>query len=119
MAKTDTLFVRKQCGEHCIALEDAENLFKQLTILLEAGENVTLDFEGVETIASSFLNVAMGRLVGIFKPEFLKQNLKWTGVDDVDNQLIALVMRNAKEHYGQDAQSRMQRDKIVKTLSEG
>lgn len=115
---THTVSVRKQCGSHCVAPEDAESLFNQVSHLLKDGENVTLDFQGVETLASSFLNVAIGRLFGQFNPNFLEKHLQWSGVDRTDNQLIDLVIRNAVDHYKQDPVVQAQRDKIVKSISE-
>jgi hypothetical protein len=110
--------VQKVCGEHCIAPDEGERLYEEALRALKAGFDVTLDFSGVETLASSFLNVAVGRLYGALDHKFIDAGLHWTGADEADDGIIRLVIRNAKEHYQQSSTQREIQQQIIKSLSQ-
>jgi len=110
--------VRERCGAHCIAREDAEKLFNVIVPPLRAGHHVDLDFSGIETLASSFLNVAIGRLYGTLEPVLVDQHLRWHGLDDADQSLMLLVIRNAKDHYRKTASQRAREEEILRNLKE-
>jgi hypothetical protein len=58
-----------------------------------------LDFSGVRTLTSSFLNAAVGCLVASFSINRLDTQLKWTGLDATDEKLLRLVLKNAARFY--------------------
>ena len=117
---THTIKVLKFCGTpHCMAAEEAEKLHQEITRLLSADLEVLLDFNGVETLTSFFLNVAIGRLFGKHDSKFLDARLQWIGVDEADKRVIELVIQNAKEHFKKEPSERVKQDKIIKNLAEG
>lgn len=113
---TTQITVRDICGAHCVGPEEAENVFDLVVRALRAGERVRLDFAGVETLASSFLNVALGRLYGDLPNDVVDTLLEYQGIDAADDRIIRVVIRNAKDHYAQTAKQRDLEQQIVKDL---
>jgi len=60
---------------------------------------VLLDFSGVKTLTSSFLNAALGCLFANFSVDTLNQKLTWVGLDPTDDKLVRLVLKNAARFY--------------------
>ncbi len=58
-----------------------------------------LDFSGVKTLTSSFLNAALGCLFASFSVDTLTQKLKYLGLDPTDEKLVKLVVTNAIQFY--------------------
>lgn len=94
-----TLKVDEICGKHCLSPEEGEILYKELHQALQRQEDILLDFRGIDTIASSFLNTAVGRLYGRFEHSFLDSKLSWTGLDPQDERVLRIVIENAKDHF--------------------
>lgn len=109
-----TLKVSIICGKHCLAPDEGEALFKEIYGTLQKGEDVLLDFNGVDTLASSFLNTAVGRLFGKFDYGFLDARLQWVGLDQQDERVLRLVIENAKEHFQKSEAEREITAKIVR-----
>ena len=61
-----------------------------------------LDFAGVGTLTSSFLNAAIARLYSSFPADELERRLLWEGLDDTDKGILHLVMKNAALFYAAD-----------------
>ena len=95
----NTLKVGSICGKHCLSPDEGEALYNELYEALQKGEDILLDFSGVETLASSFLNTAVGRLFGKFDYGFINAKLHWLGLDQQDERVMRLVIENAKEHF--------------------
>lgn len=108
-----TLKVVDICGPHCVDIEDGECLNKQILPFLQEGINVCLDFTGVVTLISSFLNASIGKLFGQFKNEDVEKRIRWIGLDEEDTQLIKLVIRNAKEHFAKSPATQEAENNIV------
>lgn len=104
-------------GRHCIALEEAEPLHREILVALHRGCDVQVDFTGVETLASSFLNVAIGRLFGCLPRELLEASVGWVGLDPADERVLRLVIRNAMEYYRQNPQQRRVHQQILSELA--
>ena len=98
--------VADEYGVHCVSPDDAQRLFDRLHEALRVGKAVEMDFGGVDTIATVFLNVALGKLFGQFEAEAIERQLRWRNVADVDERLIRLVIRNAKAHYKMTPEAR-------------
>lgn len=94
-----TLKVEAICGKHCLSPDDGEALYKELYESLQRDQDILLDFSGVETMASSFLNVAVGRLYGKYDHAFVDAKVRWSGLDEQDDKIMRLVIDNAKEHF--------------------
>ena len=108
------LKIKDVCGPHCVGIEDGTGLFTRILPILKTGSEICLDFEDVLTITSSFLNVSVGKLFGHFKESDLEKRLTWKCSDESDNQLIKLVVRNAKEHFAKPETTRKMENDIVK-----
>lgn len=108
-----TLQVESICGRHCLSPDEGEVLYKELYERLRNGENILLDFSGVETLASSFLNTAVGRLFGKFDHSFVESKLRWSGLDEQDEKVMRVVIDNAKEHFRKTKAERKAAARIV------
>ena len=94
------------CGPHCVAIQDGENVYKKITENLDKDLFVRLDFTGINTLTSSFLNAAIGKLFGKYNIIELEKRLSWKGLDESDTQLINLVIENAKEYFSKEKEKR-------------
>lgn len=93
-------------GLICADPDDGGCLCEHARQALEAGESVVLDFTGVTTLTSAFLNSAIGCLYGSFTVEDLDRRLSWAGLDKTDESLIRLVRSNAVRFFAANAEQR-------------
>jgi hypothetical protein len=98
----------KLCGPYCVDPDDGVTVAAQVTNALKQGESVCLDFTGVSTLTSSFLNAAVGSLYGQFDVDFLDAKLAWLGMDATDESLIRLVRDNAIRYFCASPEQRQQ-----------
>lgn len=87
-------------GPICVDPEDGTALCALTRDALSQGSAVQLDFDGVRTLTSSFLNSAVGCLRATFSAEAIDSKLSWTGLDAGDQELLRLVLKNANRFYG-------------------
>jgi len=109
-----TIKVKEICGSHCVGVEDGLKLFQKIIEIIESGRKVCLDFEGVITITSSFLNYSIGKTFGYFKRTSIENLIQWKGVDDSDNQLINIVIMNAKEYLAKTKDGLKNTNDVIK-----
>jgi len=95
--------VLDEIGPICVDPDDGERLCDHVRRALAEGDRVTLDFSGVTTLTSSFLNSALGCLLGTFPEDELARRLSWTGLDETDEDLVKLVVKNAVRFYSASA----------------
>src|SRR5438045_3080048 len=86
-------------GPICVDSEDGAKLGKRVHEALDRGETVCLDFTGVTTLASAFLNPAVGCLCASFAKEELDRRLLWRGLDATDEAVLRIVQGNAIRFY--------------------
>jgi hypothetical protein len=98
----------KLCGPFCVDPDDGAQVAAQLVGALQQGDSVCLDFTGVSTLTSSFLNAAVGSLYGHFDADFLDAKLTWSGMDATDESLIRLVRDNAIRYFSASPEQRQQ-----------
>jgi hypothetical protein len=91
-------------GPICADPDDGGCLCDQARQALTAGESVVLDFGGVTTLTSAFLNAAVGCLYGSFAVEDLDRRLSWSGLDQTDESLMRLVRSNAVRFFAANAE---------------
>ncbi len=94
-----TIKVIDEIGSVCVDPEDGTLLCRQSCTALSQALDVLLDFSGVKTITSSFLNAALGCLFASFPVDTLTQKLKYVGLDPTDEKLVRLVVTNAIRFY--------------------
>jgi hypothetical protein len=93
------IIVADQFGTICVTAEDGAKLCALIRESLDRAEAITLDFTGVKTLASLFLNSAIGCLYASYDQSILEEKLHWTGLDPADESVIRLVQRNAIRFY--------------------
>lgn len=91
--------IEKDFGSICVDSTDGASLGELIREALVRGETVCLDFTGVSTLTSAFLNASVGSLYGMYPKERLDRDLSWTGLDAADEDLLRLVQRNAVRFY--------------------
>jgi len=100
----DTIYVHEHCGPICIDADSGAELCALAFEALSVGDSIVcLDFTGVSTLASAFLNASVGCLYASFSPEDLEQRLRWAGLDTTDEAVLKFVQENAMEFYAEDA----------------
>jgi hypothetical protein len=93
------IIVADQFGPICVSSEDGAKLCALIRESLDRREAVTLDFTGVTTLTSLFLNNAIGCLYASYDKGFLEEKLKWAGLDPADESVVRFVQRNAIRFY--------------------
>lgn len=86
-------------GPICVDPDDAATLCNMAHDALGQGDTVCLDFTGVTTLASLFLNTAVGCLYAYFGKDDLDRRLLWKGLDPTDESVMRFVQRNAIRFY--------------------
>lgn len=105
--------VKDLVGENAMTLDDGEALYARIHVPLAHGEQVDLDFEGVEVFASPFFNAGIGRLLGDLTADALNALLTFEHLSDFGGRVLRRVIENAKEYYGATAPQRQEIDRIV------
>lgn len=86
-------------GTICVDSEDGAKLCDLAHEALDRGDAVCLDFSGITTLASAFLNTAVGCLYAFFDKDDLDRRLLWKGLDPTDEGVMRFVQRNAIRFY--------------------
>ena len=74
--------------ERCSTYADGNTIFELIAPLIEAGKDVTLSFEGIDAVPSSFINASVVRLVEKVPLLEIKKRLK---VIDSTRQINELI----------------------------
>ncbi len=79
--------------------ETGELVFKKIKENIENDEPVILDFTGIDTMTTAFLNLAIGQLYGLKPADDLTKLVKISrsSISDSHFQKIILVLSNSKE----------------------
>ena len=86
-------------GRVCVSGVDGARLKQAICQALDRGESVTLDFAGVKTLASAFLNVAVGSLYATYRREQVDERVLATGLSPANESVLRLVRRNATKFF--------------------
>lgn len=90
-------------GDRATDMRQGDSICKMIVSGFEAGEHVTLDFEGMKTILSTFLNTAIGKLYQNYTSEFLNANLRLVNICPEDKFILSRVIARAKDFYSNPA----------------
>jgi len=82
-----------------ISSEEADGVYNMLHKILEDGQKVILDFAGISLLISSFLNSAVGRLYGDFKPNITDDSVSFVNLDARDEYILRMVIGRAKDYH--------------------
>ncbi|MGI9255702.1 MAG: STAS-like domain-containing protein [Salinispira sp.] len=84
----------------CISTDDGQKIFDKVKPLVKKGERVTISFKNVTMLISAFLNVAIGQLYGpSFNENAIRRQVKFEGLSSDDEELLHIVVDNAKKYY--------------------
>ncbi|MGJ0514456.1 MAG: STAS-like domain-containing protein [Methylomicrobium sp.] len=86
-------------GKNAISMQSGQNLYERISKPLISGNEVEIDFLGVELFASPFFNASIGYLIKDINVTDLKQRLKITNLSEVGRQLLNHVISNAIKYY--------------------
>lgn len=100
-------------GTNAISMQSGENLYNKIFEPLTSGDNVELDFEGVELFASPFFNTSIGLMLKDIEITKLQEKLEFTNLNPVGTQLLNLVISNAIKYYDKESDLA----EIVKTIN--
>ena len=95
-----TLNIAKIINNKSAILSDTgEIVFQKIKEYVEKDEPVTLDFTGIETLTTAFLNLAIGQLYDLKPTDQLTKlvKIKKSSVSNSQLQKIGLVLTNSKE----------------------
>ncbi|HEM3628860.1 TPA: STAS-like domain-containing protein [Streptococcus suis] len=86
-------------NKSAILSETGEIVFQKIKEHIVQDEAVTLDFSGIETLTTAFLNLAIGQLYDLKPTEILTDlvKIKRSSISDSHFQKIALVLSNSRE----------------------
>lgn len=73
------------------------------------GSKVQLSFKGVNILTTAFLNTAVGKLYGSFKPQQIKDDLSFSDLDPYDEYLLERVQSVADQFYNNGGQQGIQK----------
>lgn len=62
-------------GENCESIDDGGKLYQSLIEEMQNGRAVELDFTGVRSVITPFLNASIGKLLDLFEKETLMEKL--------------------------------------------
>lgn len=94
--------VKDIVGRNAISMQSGEFLYKVIHGPLTSGDNVALDFDGVELFASPFFNNSIGLILRDINISDLQKRLKFENLSPVGLQLLNLVISNAIRFYSSD-----------------
>lgn len=80
--------------------EQGERVYSCIVNNIKLNNNVILDFNGIESIITPFLNVAIGRLYGDYSSDTIKKFLEIRNIPSGKAASFNIVIRNAKSYYG-------------------
>ena len=86
-------------GEKAIEPNKGELVGDIIRENLQKGNNVEVDFSGITSILSMFLNPAIGDLYGAFSEEEIKIFLKVKNVPNEYLEMLSSVVNRAKTYY--------------------
>jgi len=90
-------------------INDGKKIFNVTNRALKDGKNVILDFKKIKFISPTFLNIAIGRLYGIYEKSFLSSNLKVVHMNNNDLIMLNRVIKNANEYIDKLAKEYLDR----------
>lgn len=88
---TVKIVVTEVIGDHlCIASEDGQKVYEQITAAFEEGKNVILSFKDIQESVPAFMDTAIGQLYKHFTKEQIQKKLRVVdidadGADDIEN----------------------------------
>ena len=78
-----------------ISAEDGALIFEKIKSFIDKQQNVTIDFDGIDLVLSTFLNPAIGQLYYLYDKNVVDTFFHYINLIDVDEQTLERVIQNA------------------------
>lgn len=98
--------------------DDGMSLRKKMENVLQNGEKVILDFEGIELFATPFFNSSIGYFIMKFSPEKFNSCVKVINLSDLGKETYGHSYQNAVSFYKNDYDLDMMGKITTETISE-
>ena len=79
--------------------EQGKKVYELISEAIRANDKVFLDFDGIESMISPFLNNAIGKLYGEFSSDTIQKSLDLVNFPREKNSTLIIVVQNAKKYY--------------------
>lgn len=86
-------------GDRATDMKQGDEIYKLILKGFNQNDIVYVDFEGMTTILSTFLNNAIGTLYKDYTSDFLNEKLKIENLCEDDMFILRRVIKRAKEFY--------------------
>lgn len=87
-------------GEYGLVAEDGDLLRSKIEPFLPFEGKIALDFKDVKVLTATFLNSAVGKLLGVScDPMSVLKKLTFSNLNSVDASVLGLVLKNALQFY--------------------
>lgn len=101
-------------GDRATDMKQGDEIYQLIIQGFNNDEIVTVDFEGLNTVLSTFLNNAIGTLFKDYKSDFLNKNLKIQNLCEDDMFILRRVIKRAKEFYSNESLVTTALDKAIR-----
>jgi len=89
----------EQIGVDCVSKEDGTEIFDIIAREIYLGNNIELDFKGVEVVTHTFLNNAICRLTIFFDNDELNKSLKLTNLSPYTKVDLKKMLNERKVYH--------------------
>ncbi len=89
-------------GDRATDMKQGDQIYELILKQFKNGNKVELDFDGMVTILSTFLNNAIGTLYQDYTSDFLNANLQILNMNGDDKFILRRVIKRAKEFYANE-----------------
>ncbi|MFI3226218.1 MAG: STAS-like domain-containing protein [Clostridia bacterium] len=86
-------------GPSAVEPTKAKEINREILEEINSGNQVVLDFAGITSVLTLFLNPAIGDLYGELEPETIKKFFSVENVNDEFKDVFKLVINRAKRFY--------------------
>jgi hypothetical protein len=104
-------------GKNAITQEDGQKIYALVVEQLKAGDEIQLDFQGVEIFASPFFNTAIGQLMKDFNADDLNRLLKFKALSVVGQQVLQRVIENSRKYFSSSEDYRKAQTEVLMKLA--
>lgn len=94
-----TISLLERFGPFILSSDEGHALAETIAVAVERGEIVDLDFAGVRSVVSAFLNPALGELYARFPSERVESLVVWSNETDVQRATLEAVRDQARRYY--------------------
>lgn len=89
-------------GDRATDMQQGDVIYKKIIEQFKKKEKVVIDFEGLKTVLSTFLNNAIGTLYKDYSSDYLNENLRIINLCPDDLFILKRVIKRAKEFYANE-----------------